>query len=75
MLRFSATVTLDEAVFKFTNKHVMAISPTGQNVTDSYVQIQGMFAERAADCSDSDVVCTSATSELNKADSTGGSGD
>ena len=75
VLRFSATVTLDEAVFKFTNKHVMAISPTGQNVTDSYVQIQGMFAERAADCSDSDVVCTSATSELNSADSTGGSGD
>lgn len=75
VLRFSATVTLDEAVFKFTNKHVMAISPTGQNVTDSYVQIQGMFAERAADCSDSDVVCTSATTELNSADSTGGSGD
>lgn len=64
VLRFSATITLDEAVFRFTNKHVMAISPTGQNVTDSYVQVQGMFAERAADCSDSDVVCTTATTDL-----------
>ncbi|MBR2588859.1 hypothetical protein IKE84_00745 [Candidatus Saccharibacteria bacterium] len=65
VLRFSATITLDENVFKFINKHVMAISPTGQNVTDSYVQIQSMFAERAADCSDGDVVCTTATTDLN----------
>ena len=59
VLRFTALLTLDPEVFKFENKHVMAISPSGQNVTDSYRQIEGMFAERAADCSDSDVVCTS----------------
>ncbi len=59
VLRFTASMTLDPAVFMFENKHVMAISPSGQNVTDSYRQVEGMFAERAADCSDSDVVCTS----------------
>lgn len=64
VLRFSAIITLDETVFQFSNKHVMAISPTGQNVTDSYVQVQGMFAQRAADCSDGDVVCTTATTDL-----------
>lgn len=58
VLRFNATLTLDSDVFMFKNKHVMAISPSGQNVTDSYRQIEGMFAERAADCADSDVVCT-----------------
>lgn len=64
VLRFTASVTLDPAVFMFDNKHVMAISPSGQNVTDSYRQIEGMFEQRASDCSDSDVVCTSsATNE------------
>lgn len=58
VLRFNATLSLDPMVFSFANKHVMAISPSGQNVTDSYKQIEGMFAERAADCADSDVVCT-----------------
>lgn len=58
VLRFNAAITLDPQVFMFTNKHVMAISPSGQNVTDSYRQIESMFAERAADCADSDVVCT-----------------
>ncbi len=58
VLRFNTSITLDPQVFMFTNKHVMAISPSGQNVTDSYRQIEGMFAERAADCADSDVVCT-----------------
>lgn len=64
VLRFNATITLNEEVFKFANKHVMAISPTSQNVTDSYTQIQAMFSERAQDCSDSDVVCTTATTNL-----------
>ena len=63
MLRFSATLTLDPAVFEFKNKHVMAISPSGQNVTDSYRQVEGMFAERAADCSDSDVICTTTSTD------------
>lgn len=63
VLRFSATLTLDSTVFEFNNKHVMAISPNGQNVTDSYRQVEGMFAERAADCSDSDVICTTTSTD------------
>lgn len=63
VLRFSTTLTLEPGVFEFKNKHVMAISPSGQNVTDSYRQIEGMFAERAADCSDSDVICTTASTD------------
>ena len=48
VLRFNAIVYLNEEVFKFSNKHMMAIAPTGKtNVTDSYVQIGGMFGERA----------------------------
>ncbi len=63
VLRFTALMTLDPAVFMFENKHVMAISPSGQNVTDSYRQIEGMFEQRAADCSDSDVVCTTTSTK------------
>jgi hypothetical protein len=63
VLRFSATLTLEPGVFEFKNKHVMAISPSGQNVTDSYRQIEGMFAERAADCNDSDVICTTTSTD------------
>ena len=63
VLRFSATLTLEPGVFEFKNKHVMAISPSGQNVTDSYRQVEGMFAERAADCSDSDVICTTTSTD------------
>lgn len=63
VLRFSATLTLEPGVFEFKNKHVMAISPSGQNVTDSYRQVAGMFAERAADCSDSDVICTTTSTD------------
>jgi len=63
VLRFSATLTLEPAIFEFKNKHVMAISPSGQNVTDSYRQVAGMFAERAADCSDSDVICTTTSTD------------
>ena len=66
VLRFSATLTLDPKIFEFKNKHIMAISPSGQNVTDSYRQIEGMFEERAADCNDSDVVCTTAATEGNE---------
>ena len=63
VLRFTALLTLDPAIFEFKNKHVMAISPGGQNVTDSYRQVEGMFVERAADCSDSDVICTTASTD------------
>lgn len=57
VLRFSASIKIDKNVFAFKNKHVMAIGPTGQNVTDSFVQIKNMFAEKAADCADDDVAC------------------
>lgn len=57
VLRFQALVTLDEEALAFKNKHVMAIGPNGQNVTDSYIQIKGMFAEAAEDCGATDTIC------------------
>ena len=58
VLRFNATIELAEELFFFKNKHVMAIGPAGQNVTDSYVQIEGMFDERAQDCAAEDDSCS-----------------
>ena len=50
VLRFNALIHLNEEVFKFSNKHMLAIAPSGKmNVTDSYIQIGDMFAERAED--------------------------
>ncbi len=58
VLRFSATITLSPEVYKFSNTHMLAIAPSGRrNVTDSYVQIQAMFGERAADCEEGDTAC------------------
>lgn len=58
VLRFSATITFDEGVFLFSNKHVIARGPSGHyNVTDSYTQLQNMFAERAKDCAPGDTKC------------------
>jgi len=60
VLRFSANITLNPAIYSFTNQHFIAIPPsTRRNVTDSYVQIQNMFGERAADCAADDVDCNS----------------
>ncbi len=61
VLRFSATVVLNPEVLSFQNKHMMAISPTGQNVTDSYRQVEGMFAKRAEDCGENDTTCLMST--------------
>lgn len=62
VLRFSATINLNPEIYKFSNTHVMAIAPSGRrNVTDSYVQVQAMFGERAADCAEDDVDCKSNT--------------
>ena len=62
VLRFSANITLNPAIYSFTNQHFIAIPPsTRRNVTDSYVQIQNMFGERAADCAADDVDCNSKT--------------
>ena len=57
VLRFQASVTLVPDALLFTNKHVLAIGPNGQNVTDSYLQINGMFAQAAEDCASNDTVC------------------
>lgn len=60
VLRFSSTITLSPDVYSFTKNHMLAIAPSGRyNVTDSYVQIQAMFGERAADCAEGDTACNS----------------
>jgi len=57
VLKFSATVTLSEEYFRYQNKHMIAIGPMGQNVTDSYIQIGNMFAQEAKECAADDVEC------------------
>ncbi len=62
VLRFSAIITLNSEIFKFNNHHLIAIPPAGRfNVTDSYTQIQNIFAERAADCAPGDTACSNNT--------------
>lgn len=64
VLRFSARTILSEAFFSFQNKHMIAIGPLGQNVTDSYVQIGNMFAQQARECAADDTEClTNRTNE------------
>jgi hypothetical protein len=58
VLRFRAMITINPEVLSFANKHMIEIGPNGQNVTDSYRQIEGMFEQRAEDCKASDVICT-----------------
>ena len=58
VLRFSATISFNPEAYNFNNHHVMAVAPSGRyNVTDSYVQIQNIFGERAADCAEGDTTC------------------
>lgn len=58
VLKFNATIYLDEKVLSFQNKHMMAIAPSGRrNMTDSYLQIEGMFAKEATDCDPEDSAC------------------
>lgn len=59
VLRFSAVLAIDPVLFAYNNKHIMTIGPTGQNVTDSYQQIKGMFAAPANDCRADDAECSS----------------
>ena len=61
VLRFTASVVLSEDIFNFKNKHMMVIGPAGQDVTDSYKQIEGMFAKRAEDCASGDLECATNT--------------
>ena len=49
VLSFSATLTITHDVFLSSNKHMLIVGPTRQNVTDSYIQISGMFTEAAHD--------------------------
>lgn len=58
VLRFSAAIYLAPEVFSFNNHHMMAIAPQERrNVTDSYVQLQTIFSERAKDCQEDDAAC------------------
>ena len=58
VLRFSAVITMAPEVYNFNNHHMMAVAPSARyNVTDSFVQIQNMFGERAADCAADDAAC------------------
>ena len=58
VLRFSAIINFNSAVYNFNNSHMLALAPSGRyNVTDSYVQIQAMFGERAKDCTNDDADC------------------
>lgn len=60
VLRFDATITLNPEVFNFNNHHYRTVPPSSRrNVTDSYVQLQNVFAERASDCALDDVDCNS----------------
>ena len=64
VLRFSANIKLDENIFKFQNKHLLAIAPTGrQNVTDSYTQIDSIFGKPASDCLAGDASCDNAINQ------------
>ena len=61
VLRFSAVISLNPAVYNFNNHHMITIPPSGRrNVTDSYVQVQAMFGERAKDCAADDTSCSNA---------------
>lgn len=70
VLRFSAIITLNPAVYNFNNYHMMAVPPSGRrNVTDSYVQVQAMFGQRAKDCATDDTTCSNAPTDSNSTDS------
>lgn len=67
VLKFTATMKVEPAFFAFQNKHMIAIGPMGQNVTDSYVQIGNMFTQEARECGENDTEC------LTNSTNTGGS--
>ena len=58
VLRFTASITLSSDIFNFQNKHLVSLGPsTRYNVTDSYVQVQHMFEQKARDCDETDTSC------------------
>lgn len=61
VLRFNATIYVAPEFYEFKNTHMLAIAPSGRrNVTDSYVQVQAMFGQRASDCEQGDAACSTA---------------
>lgn len=68
VLRFTASLTVEPEFFAFRNKHMMAIGPVGQNVTDSYVQIGGMFTRPATECAEGDKECMANTANQSESD-------
>lgn len=62
VLRFTATILFEDDAFKFSNPNMIFFGPDGKyTVTDSYLQLQKMFGERAADCLKGDTSCLSAS--------------
>ncbi len=63
VLRFNAVIYVAPEFYDFNNSHMLAIAPSGRlNVTDSYVQVQAMFGQRASDCKEGDADCSAANS-------------
>lgn len=75
VLRFEASLAVAPEFFLFSNKHMMAIGPVGQNVTDSYVQIGGMFTQAATECEEGDKECLRNSNSSSSGASEEGSGD
>lgn len=76
VLRFSSTITFDGAVFDFNNYHMLALAPSGRrNVTDSFVQLQKIFTERATDCAPGDTSCANTSQGSGTNNSTNNSTD
>lgn len=59
VLKFSGKTVFESEFFAFGNKHMIAIGPMGQNVTDSYIQIGSMFTAEARECEADDTECLS----------------
>lgn len=58
VLRFSAGIKYNPEVLLAKNKHMITVAPSGYtNMTDSYIQIEGMFKKRADDCAADDESC------------------
>lgn len=61
VLRFTATIKIDHNALLAKNKNMMMLAPTGYtNVTDSYMQVAGMFKQKANDCEKEDTACLEA---------------
>lgn len=74
VLRFRASINIIDEALAFKTKHLLAIGPDGQNVTDSYRQIQGMFEQQAVDCNTPGVICTEAETKNNAGENSSNDG-